>query len=144
MTLGLRVSIHLDEWLIDPEAFSDVQRDEFAVAMISVLSVTLAILCIASVTGIPVSSTQLTVGCFVGVLFPINGLTVNYVRFSMLIGAWLVSPLVTFLLTLGLYYWIKKYIMLHKHPEKQSMKFLPFFISFSFTITLLFIMLEVF
>lgn len=110
----------------------------------SVLLVTLAILCIASVGGIPISSTQLTIGCFVGVILAIKGITLDYRDLAILIGAWLLSPIFSFLLTFALYYCIKKHILLHEKPYAQSLKWLPFFAAFSFSVTILFIFLEFF
>ena len=56
--------------------------------MLSVLSVTLAILCVASVSGIPISSTQLTIGCFLGVIIQIQGFNLQFDKFGILITAW--------------------------------------------------------
>jgi phosphate/sulfate permease len=103
--------------------------------MMGSLLATGILLQLASYFGLPVSTTHAIVGAVLGFGLCVGGITaVNWGQLGWIVLSWLISPLLSGLVSYTLFQFLQRKILFAGDPFKASQKFTPYFVFLCFTL----------
>ena len=122
---GERVSKTLATGVINPEVFSSTPQ-VFVIGMVSVLLSAGLWLQIATLKGLPVSSSHAVVGAIAGFSCIAAGVkAVNWQTIGLISLTWLVTPVISGLIAALFYKLIKYWILDQPDPKRQIQEWIP-------------------
>lgn len=142
--MGGHVSETIRTDIIDPVLLTE-RRDVVLIGMTCACFAAALWLYLSAVFGLPVSITHTVVGSFVGFAIFSTG-SFQFVQFLGVVKiliSWLFSPTAACVLTAGIFYLLRKYILEVKDRSFQrTVKSVPYCLGFSLLINLMFIVIE--
>ncbi|XP_032230033.2 sodium-dependent phosphate transporter 1 [Nematostella vectensis] len=132
--IGARVSDTVRKGIIDINSFNGTE--EYAmVGSLSALTGTSVWLLVATFFNLPVSGTHSVVGATMGFALVAQGLHgVQWKTFGKIAGSWVVSPLLSGLISSLLFMLVRRIILRKPEPFEAGLKFLPLFYAFTITV----------
>lgn len=83
-------------------------------------------LMIATLCGLPVSGTHSIVGATIGMAIVSKGVyVIQWSKIATIAASWIISPLLSGLVSVSMFLLIKKFILMAKSPLKAGLAFLP-------------------
>jgi PiT family inorganic phosphate transporter len=132
--LGSNVSQTIQKEIIDPTMFAEDPMI-FILGMVGSLFATGAALQLASYFGAPVSTTHAIVGAVLGFGISIGGVdVVNWHQFFWIVSSWILSPLLSGIISYALFSFIQRKILFHFDPFEATQKLAPYFVFLCFTV----------
>ena len=134
--VGAHVTKTVRKGIVDPTFLASLPglRDGEAAALL-VLGMTSALLCaaiwlnIASIFGMPVSTTHSIVGAVAGFGIIAAGLSaVNWTKMSQIVASWFISPIVGGLCAFFLFKFISKKILRRTRPARAAIIYTPYIV----------------
>lgn len=125
---GSEVSETIQKGIIDPAIF---QADPmiFVIGMMGALLATGVGLQLASYLGLPVSTTHAIVGAVLGFGFFLGGSSaVNWHEMGWIASSWIISPLISGILSYSIFSLIQKKILFALDPMEATKKLAPYFV----------------
>ena len=130
--VGSSVSETIQKGIIEPAIFQ-AEPMTFVFGMMGSLLATGALLQLASYFGLPVSTTHAIVGAVMGFGLCIGGVgAVYWNQLGWIAASWLLSPLLSGLISYALYSLIQNKILLAPAPIAASQKWTPYFVFLCF------------
>lgn len=130
--VGSEVSETIQKGIIDPSVFHD-NPTIFVLGMMGSLLATGALLQVASYFGLPISTTHAIVGAVIGFGAVVGGMeAVHWHELLWIAGSWILSPLLSGLLSYAIFNLIQKKILFALNPTEASQKLTPYFVFFCF------------
>ncbi len=132
--VGSHVSRTIQGGIVDPHIF---QADPmiFVIGMMGALLATGILLQLASYFGMPVSTTHALIGAVLGFGLVIGGIhAVHWIEVGEIVVSWLISPLLSGLISYVLFSLLQKRIFFSPNPLQATKKLAPFLIFFCFTV----------
>ncbi|EDO34470.1 predicted protein [Nematostella vectensis] len=132
--IGARVSDTVRKGIIDINSFNGTE--EYAmVGSLSALTGTSVWLLVATFFNLPVSGTHSVVGATMGFALVAQSLHgVQWKTFGKIAGSWVVSPLLSGLISSLLFMLVRRIILRKPEPFEAGLKFLPLFYAFTITV----------
>jgi phosphate/sulfate permease len=133
VSLGSLVAKTIAGGIADPECFVGAEGLLMA-GMLSALSAAAIWLILASLLGLPVSTTHSIVGAIVGMAIATKGagcVKWGWGGMANIAISWVTSPILSGIVAFGIYWAVLRYIIHGQHPVENSFNALPF--AFSFT-----------
>lgn len=134
--VGSHVTKTVRKGIVDPMVLANMPglRDGEAAALL-VLGMTAALLCaaiwlnVASVFGMPVSTTHSIVGAVAGFGIVAAGVdAVNWTKMSQIVASWFISPIVGGVFAFFLFKFISKNILGRTRPARAAMIYTPYIV----------------
>lgn len=123
--IGAKVSGTIRKGILDPQVFEG-QELELMLGYISALLGCCIWLMIATACGLPVSGTHSIVGSTIGMAIVSKGFSViKWFEILKIASSWIISPLLSGLVSVLMFLIIKKLILTAKNPLKIGLAFLP-------------------
>lgn len=123
--IGAKVSGTIRKGILDPKVFEGNEL-ELMLGYISALLGCCVWLIIATVLGLPVSGTHSIVGSTLGMAIVSKGfMVIKWLQIAKIASSWVISPLLSGLVSVLMFLTIKKLILLRKHPLKSGLALLP-------------------
>ncbi len=140
--VGNHVSETIQSGIVDPTIFSN-DPVIFVIGMMGALFATGLWLQLASYFGMPVSTTHAIVGAILGFGGVIGGIhAVYWLEMGKIVLSWLISPLLSGLISYGIFSIIQRQIFYQPNPIDATKKIAPFFVFACFTILTLSIIFD--
>lgn len=140
--LGARVSDTIRKGIIDVQPYNGTEE---ILMMGNVAGVTGSCvwLLLATFLRLPVSATHSIVGATLGFALVAHGSRgVRWSKLGMIIGSWFISPVLSGIVSTGLFVLIRKYILNSPDPLEPGLKFLPAFYAITVGVNLFSIFFE--
>lgn len=113
--------------ILDVELYQGAEK-ELMLGLISALGSSALWLLVATFLKLPISGTHSIVGSTIGFSFVARGTQgLNWGKLGTIVGSWFVSPVMSGLMSVGLYMGINKFILQSKNPLKSGLWSLPIF-----------------
>lgn len=126
--IGDEVTNTIRKGIIDPETFAD-QPLLLAIGMTASLIATGVWLQIATLKGLPVSTTHAIVGAVLGFGLVFAGFeTVHWNEIGRIAASWIVTPIIGGAISYGLFYIIKRYILDAINPIASLKRWAPWLV----------------
>ena len=104
------------------------EEKELMLGLLSALGSSALWLLVATFLKLPISGTHSIVGSTIGFSLVARGSQgLNWSKLATIVGSWFVSPVMSGLMSVGLYMGINKYILQTKNPLKSGLWSLPIF-----------------
>lgn len=130
--LGSHVSETIQKGIIDPSIFT-ADPMIFVLGMMGSLLATGAALQLASYFGAPVSTTHAIVGAVLGFGAAIGGAkAVNWNELCWIVSSWILSPLLSGILSYALFSFIQRKILFNLNPIEATRRLAPYFVFLCF------------
>lgn len=137
--MGSHVTDTIRKGIVDVDVFQD-DNYGLALGMLSASMATGLWLAIATYFKFPVSTTHSSVGSIVGFSLVYAGFeTVKWTKIGLIVLSWLVSPLLSGLITISLLTVIRKYALKSEHSLKRTVQLMPVIVGLTITINVFFI-----
>ena len=125
---GGYVTTTISKGMINPDLFA-AAPDKLMLGMFAALVASGIWVHLATVLGMPVSTTHSIVGAVVGFGMVSVGVgAISWGKVITIVLSWVVSPLAGAIIAGGIYYLIRERILRSDSPEKQAMRWSPFLI----------------
>jgi PiT family inorganic phosphate transporter len=125
---GGYVTNTISKGMINPDLFA-ATPDKLMLGMFAALVASGIWVHLATVLGMPVSTTHSIVGAVVGFGMVSVGVgAISWGKVITIVLSWVVSPLSGAIIAGGIYYFIRERILRSDRPEKQAMRWSPFLI----------------
>lgn len=123
--IGAKVSGTIRKGILDPAVFEG-NKIELMCGYISALVGCCIWLLIATLCGLPVSGTHSIVGATIGMAIVSKGFRViQWAKILTIAASWVISPLLSGLVSVLMFLLIKRFILMAKSPLKAGLAFLP-------------------
>lgn len=135
--LGAKVGETIRKGIIDVSIYNVTEdgRELLMIGEVSAMSGAAIWQLIATALGLPVSGTHSIVGACIGFsLVAVGSVGVNWAKLGFIIASWFISPILSGIMAVSLYVFIKKVILDKKNPLRNGLRCLPFFYAFTFGI----------
>ncbi len=130
--VGSSVSETIQKGMIDPLIFQENPMI-FVFGMMGSLLATGVLLQLASYFALPVSTTHAIVGAVVGFGFCIGGAdAIHWKELSWIASSWIISPLLSGVISYGIYSLIQRKILFTSNPLAAAQKLAPYFVFLCF------------
>lgn len=134
LLLGTKVSDTIRKGIVDV-AFYENDHQLFMVGQISALIGACVWLLIATFFRLPVSGTHSIVGAILGFALVAHGANgINWAKIGMIVGSWLISPLLAGSVSIAIFYIVRKFILEKVDCLQAGLLFLPFIYAITITI----------
>ena len=138
--MGSNVTETIQKGISDPMMFKD-EPETLMFGMCCVLIGVAAWLIIATLYSLPVSTTHSCIGGLVGMALVAKGpKAVKWNEIAKVIASWFVSPVLSGLLTVFLFWIVRKYILRSNDSFKNAFRFYPIIIGFTLFVLAYFMM----
>ena len=125
---GGYVTTTISKGMINPDLFA-AAPDKLMLGMFAALVASGIWVHLATILGMPVSTTHSIVGAVVGFGMVSVGVgAISWGKVITIVLSWVVSPLAGAIIAGGIYYLIRERILRSDSPEKQAMRWSPFLI----------------
>ena len=123
--IGAKVSGTIRQGIVDPALFKGDEL-ELMLGYISALSGCCIWLILATALGLPVSGTHSIVGSTIGMAVVSKGFkVVKWLVMVKIVASWFISPLLSGIVSVGMFFLIRKFILRAGSPLKAGLAFLP-------------------
>lgn len=123
--IGAKVSGTIRKGILDPSEFKG-QEIELMLGYVSALSGCCIWLIIATILNLPVSGTHSIVGATIGMAIVSKGLRViQWLEVLKIVFSWFISPLLSGVVSMVLFIFIRAYILKNSDPFKAGLGYLP-------------------
>lgn len=113
--------------ILDVNLYQGAEK-ELMLGLISALGSSALWLLVATFLKLPISGTHSIVGSTIGFSLVARGTDgLNWSKLGTIVGSWFVSPVMSGLMSVGLYMGINKFILQSKNPLKSGLWSLPIF-----------------
>ena len=137
--MGSHVTDTIRKGIVDVDVFQD-DNYGLALGMLCASMSTGLWLAIATYFKFPVSTTHSSVGSIVGFSLVYAGLdTVKWSKIGLIVLSWLVSPLLSGLITISFLTVIKKFALKSKHNLRRTVQLMPIIVGFTIAVNVFFI-----
>jgi len=134
---GGEVTSTIRKGMVDESLFAD-SPEVLMQGMLASLLAAGTWLLIASVKGWPVSTTHSIVGAIVGfAVIAVGFEAVEWSKIGTIVISWVISPLTAGLIAYGVFYSIKKLILVRKKPFKRAKRYAPYYVLVAVTLIVL-------
>lgn len=134
--LGSKVTDTVRKGIIDPSMY-DNNTEILMLGNVATLSGSCIWLILATLFKMPVSGTHSIVGATLGFAFVVSGTRgVHWKQLVYIVSSWFVSPVLSGLVSVGLFYLCKYGILTKADPIEPGLRFLPFFYALTFVVNL--------
>jgi len=134
---GGEVTSTIRKGMVDASLFTD-SPETLMLGMLASLLAAGTWLLIASLRGWPVSTTHSIVGAIVGFAVVAVGFdAVAWGKVGTIAMSWVISPLLAGSIAYGIFYSIKKLILVQKKPFRRAKKYAPYYVMVAFTLIVL-------
>lgn len=125
MLLGAKVSDTIRKGIIDIAPYNGTE-EVLMVGNVCALSGSCIWMLVATMMRMPVSGTHSIVGATMGFALVAHGtLGVNWKKIGMIIASWFISPLMSGLVSVGIFFVVYYFILTREDPLLNGMRFLP-------------------
>jgi len=134
---GGHVTNTISKGIINPDYFSKTP-DELMLGMFAALLAAGLWVHLATIFGLPVSTTHSIVGAVVG--FGVLSVGIKSISWSKVLSialSWIISPLAGAVIAAAVFYFIRERILRSKQPEDAAMRYSPFIIGFVLVVIVL-------
>jgi len=135
--MGSKVGKTIRKGILDPEEYTDIENgtELLMLGFLSAMIGSTVWQLIATVLKLPVSGTHSIVGACIGFSLVVTGTDgVNWTKLIQIVGSWFLSPVLSGLASVALFWIVKKAINNQKNQLKYSKILLPVFYSFTIVI----------
>lgn len=123
--IGAKVSGTIRKGILDPKVFEGNEL-ELMLGYISALLGCCIWLIVATAFGLPVSGTHSIVGSTIGMAIISKGIMViQWFAILKIAASWFVSPILSGIVSMAMFLFIRKFVLLKKDPLKSGLKLLP-------------------
>lgn len=123
--IGAKVSGTIRKGILDPQTFKG-QELELMLGYISALSGCCIWMIVATGFGLPVSGTHSIVGATIGMAIVSKGFwVIKWLEIAKIGSSWFISPLLSGLVSVLMFLFIKRFVLLKKSPLKAGLTLLP-------------------
>ncbi len=134
---GGEVTSTIRKGMVDASLFVD-SPDVLMLGMLASLLAAGTWLLLASVKGWPVSTTHSIVGAIVGfAVIAVGFEAVEWPKIGAIVISWVISPLTAGVISYGIFFSIKKLILVRKRPFKRAKKYAPYYVLVAVTLIVL-------
>jgi PiT family inorganic phosphate transporter len=134
---GGEVTSTIRKGMVDSSLFAD-NPDILILGMLASLLAAGTWLLIASIKGWPVSTTHSIVGAIVGFAVVAVGFeAIAWGKVGTIAMSWVISPLIAGIISYGVFYSIKKLILVQKKPFRLAKKYAPYYVLVAVTLIVL-------
>jgi len=134
---GGEVTSTIRKGMVDSSLFAD-KPEVLMIGMLSALLAAGSWLLFASIRGWPVSTTHSIVGSIVGFAIVAVGFeAVAWSKVGTIVMSWVISPLTAGLIAYGIFWSIKRLILVQKKPFRRAKKYAPYYVFVAFTLIVL-------
>lgn len=127
LSKGYKVSDTMRKGILDVNLYQGSEK-ELMLGLLSALGSSALWLLVATFLKLPISGTHSIVGSTIGFSLVARGTQgLNWSKLATIVGSWFVSPVMSGLMSVGLYMGINKYILQTKNPLKSGLWSLPIF-----------------
>lgn len=138
--MGSNVTKTIQKGISDPMMFKD-EPEMLMFGMCCVLIGVAAWLIIATLYSLPVSTTHSCIGGLVGMALVAKGpKAVQWDEITKVIASWFISPVLSGLLTVFIFWIVRKYILRSENSFKNAFRFYPIIIGFTLFVLAYFMM----
>lgn len=138
--MGSNVTKTIQKGISDPMMFKD-EPEMLMFGMCCVLIGVAAWLIIATLYSLPVSTTHSCIGGLVGMALVAKGpKAVQWGEITKVIASWFISPVLSGLLTVFIFWIVRKYILRSENSFKNAFRFYPIIIGFTLFVLAYFMM----
>lgn len=125
---GGEVTSTIRKGMVDSSLFAD-KPDVLMLGMLASLLAAGTWLLVASMRGWPVSTTHSIVGAIVGFAVVAVGFNaVEWGKIGTIVMSWIVSPLTAGIIAYGVFWSIKRLILVQKKPFKRAKRYAPYYV----------------
>jgi PiT family inorganic phosphate transporter len=134
---GGEVTSTIRKGMVDASLFAD-NPDILILGMLAALLAAGTWLLVASMRGWPVSTTHTIVGAIVGFAVIAVGFdAVEWSKIAAIVASWVISPLTAGIIAYGVFYSIKRLILVQERPFKRAKKIAPYYVFVAVTLIVL-------
>lgn len=134
--LGGNVAAKIMKDITNAELYADMP-EVLMFGMMCVLISVAAWLILATVYGLPVSTTHSCIGGLVGMAVVSKGMkAVNWKQVGLVASSWIVSPVTSALLSTIIFILVRKYILRNRESLKQAFRVYPIIVAFTFALNI--------
>ena len=134
--LGGNVAAKIMQDITNAELYADMP-EVLMFGMMCVLISVAAWLILATIYGLPVSTTHSCIGGLVGMAIVSKGMkAVNWKQIGLVALSWVVSPVTSALLSTIIFILVRKYILRNRDSLKQAFRVYPIIVAFTFALNI--------
>lgn len=124
---GYKVSDTIRKGIVDP-AIYDNSTTELMFGNLAALGGSAAWLLAATFFKLPISGTHSIVGAMIGFSLVARGTQgIQWMTLGRIVGSWFISPVVSGVISCGLYLMVRRFILCKQSPLEAGLRFLPLF-----------------
>jgi len=132
--LGAKVSDTVRKGILDVDAYQN-DTELFMVGNVAALGGSGTWLVVATILKLPVSGTHSIIGAIMGFTLVAKGANgVSWATLGTIIASWFVSPVLSGLVSTGLFFVVKYFILNKDDPLEPGLRFLPIFYAFTLVV----------
>ena len=132
--VGSHVTNTIRKGMVDPAVFS-ANPDVLMLGMLSALLAAAVWLQLATLYGLPVSTTHSIVGAVIGfALIAVGASGINWGKVAQIVASWVISPIMGGIIATTSFIFIRNRILDRTHPVDEVKKYAPHLVFFLFTI----------
>ena len=132
--VGSHVTDTIRKGMVDPAVFS-ANPDVLMLGMLSALLAAAVWLQLATIYGLPVSTTHSIVGAVVGFALIAVGVSgINWGKVAQIVASWVISPVMGGIIATTSFIFIRNRILDREHPVDEVKKYAPHLVFFLFSI----------
>jgi len=132
--LGSKVSDTVRKGIIDISIFNGIEKHAMVGALSALLGTSIWLI-IATFFKLPVSGTHSVVGATIGYTLVATGAKgVYWSKFGMIAASWVISPLLSGIISSGIFITLRQFILIKSNPFKHGLRSIPLFYGITFAI----------
>ncbi|KAL5293151.1 SLC20A2 family protein [Megaselia abdita] len=140
--IGYKVSDTMRKGILDVSLY-DGFESELMLGCLAALASSAIWLLVATFLKLPISGTHSIVGSTIGFSLVARGTAgLQWLQLATIVGSWFISPVLSGIVSVGLFWAIRKFILRAKNPLKAGFYSLPIFYGVTFAINVISIVLD--
>jgi len=140
--IGYKVSDTIRKGIVDP-AIYDNSNTELMLGNLAALAGSAIVLMAATFFKLPISGTHSIVGAMIGFSLVARGAEgIQWMTLGKIISSWFISPVVSGMISCGLYLMVRRFILSKRSPLEAGLRFLPLFYLATLTLNVFSIVLD--
>ena len=139
---GYKVSDTMRKGIIDPTIYNN-SNNELMLGNLAALGGSATWLMVATFFKLPISGTHSIVGATIGFSLVARGMQgVQWIKLAQIVASWFISPVLSGLMSAGLYVLIRRLILRKPAPLEYGLRALPIFYALTLAVNIFSIMLD--